>query len=123
MRHLLLALIVVVSGCTVRKHMSPHTPQKVSSYDMSKCKNQSSFATQDVAVVIVRDCFFKDSTLVVVAFSSEFYDVAAEEAANITIKLLGYKPVLTPIFNTYLLSSNKKHRRPMIIFAVTGKKK
>lgn len=90
---------------------------------MSSCKLQDRFATQDVAVLIVRDCFHAKSTLVVVVFSSEFYDVAAEEAASITIKLLGYKPILTPVFNTYLTSANKKNTRPMIIFAVTGKQK
>ncbi|MFA6594606.1 MAG: hypothetical protein WCT16_05150 [Candidatus Buchananbacteria bacterium] len=118
MRHLL--VVVLLCGCAAQeyKHSSHTPPPNAGKYDLSTCKLFDRFATQDVAVVIVK-CL--NTTLVVVAFSSEFYDVAAEEAANITVRLLKYRPILTPVFKTFLISADKKHSRPMIIFAVTGK--
>jgi hypothetical protein len=115
----LLVVVLLVAGCSVN-HNHKQTAKVPTSVSPS-CELVDKFATPNVVVIISKNCFKNGSTMVAVAFQASEFDRAAEEAANIIPRLLKYKPILAPVFKTYIVSKDKKHNMPFIIFSVVGR--
>lgn len=72
--------------------------------------------TTNVAVVIYRGCFTKNMVEVAFLIFSKDSKPAVNEGVPIMIKLLGYKPKLTPLFFTIIVDKQLGLNIPLFVF-------